>query len=796
MLLSLAEMARRLGGEVSGDQIMCPGPGHSPQDRSLSVKLDDKGDDIVVHSFAGDDINICKDHVRAELGLPKFEPKKKNGNGSAGGDRWQVLREHIYRDQHGEPYARVCKLRRPDGGVQYSQAHWEAGEWKTGKPKIKLPYRLPQLIAAPLAIPIYHCEGEKDADKLSKLGFVATTASEGASAKWAPELTPHFKDRPVVILPDADKVGRAHAQKVAKALDAITASLKVIDLFPDRDDGSDVSNWIESDPAGSRLATLVREAPAWAPSADTESTDSDTDDDALIAELAALPKLQYEKRRDAAAKQLNVRVTVLDTLVEKERGESEEEEEEAPELLYEHWNVVPADKPVDGDALLQALVDAIRTYVFMSDDQAVATAVWIMFSWVHDSATHSPILFVTSAERDSGKTTLLKVISFLARSGLPNVDISGPALFRSIDKWTPTFIVDEADEAFAKNNDLRVVFNSGWTRGDGVIRCDPDTNEPRLYSTFAPKVLGMKGRALPDTTLSRTIIINMKPKLAQDEATRDFDHLDNDTFRELRSKLMRWADDNAKAVAKTKPETPVGFYNRRRANWYLLLAIAERAGGKWARFATKAAIAIEAVHATFDRSTGVQMLQAFKNVFDALGVDRITSATLIAELIMDETAPWATFNKGKPISARQIARLLAVYSIYPRTIRAEGERGKGYFAEQFTEAFTLYVSSEGAKTAPLSVTPCQTSEINGLQAHLIRDTNSLVTDRNADKPLKENTCHGVTDKKPVLGENGCVCVFCGKPSDGRAQECFISGEAPVWLHPECQSSYFTKPRGG
>ena len=53
MSLSLAEMAHRLGGEVSNQQVLCPGPGHSPQDRSLSVKLNAAGTGVVVHSFAG-----------------------------------------------------------------------------------------------------------------------------------------------------------------------------------------------------------------------------------------------------------------------------------------------------------------------------------------------------------------------------------------------------------------------------------------------------------------------------------------------------------------------------------------------------------------------------------------------------------------------------------------------------------------------------------------------------------------------------------------------------------------------
>lgn len=72
----LREAAARLGGDVAGPRtILCPGPGHSPRDRSLSVTFDARGD-FVVFSHAGDDWQACRDHVRDLLGLGRFEPKK------------------------------------------------------------------------------------------------------------------------------------------------------------------------------------------------------------------------------------------------------------------------------------------------------------------------------------------------------------------------------------------------------------------------------------------------------------------------------------------------------------------------------------------------------------------------------------------------------------------------------------------------------------------------------------------------------------------------------------------------
>lgn len=72
MLHSLRAIAYALGGEVSGGQVLAPGPGHRPHDRSMSVRLSSAAPDgFVINSFAGDDWRTCRDHVRAKLGIAR-----------------------------------------------------------------------------------------------------------------------------------------------------------------------------------------------------------------------------------------------------------------------------------------------------------------------------------------------------------------------------------------------------------------------------------------------------------------------------------------------------------------------------------------------------------------------------------------------------------------------------------------------------------------------------------------------------------------------------------------------------
>jgi hypothetical protein len=828
-LPSINKIAEALGGDVVNGEALVPGPGHSAEDRSLAIKLDSAAPDgFVVHSFAGDDPIACRDHVRRKLGLPEFDPKKKPNGGTRPFS--PTIAKYVYRLADGSPYLQVHRLADKSGFPQY---HWDGEKWISGKPKgPKIPYMLPQLIAAAPTTPVYICEGEKDVDNLVKIGFVATCNSEGADNgngnKWTSDLNQHFKERHVYIIPDNDVLGRKHAQHVARNLHPIAKSVRIVEL-PGLPPKGDVSNWLDSDSAGVRLAKLAATAPLWEPSAGS--------DEESIVELAALSKLQYAKRRKDAAETIGIGVGELDKIVAEARGERKDEKL-AP-ALYEHWNVEAANEPVDGGILLRALKEATQRYVFMSDDQAVAVTLWIVFSWLHEHAgavTHSPILYVTSAEKDSGKSTLLGVVNFLARRSLQSVDISGPALFRSITKWQPTFIVDEADDALANNPDLRSVINSGWTRGQGVIRCHPDTHEPELFSTFAPKVVAMKGRNLPDTTLSRSIAITMKPRRPDDpkEHAADFDHCDTETFARLRSQLMRWAADNAEALAKAAPEIPPGFHNRRRANWVPLLAIAEAGGGDWKKAGWKAALAIEAVADTFDPSIGVELLRATKGVFEAGGKDRIASADMIDDLVADETAPWATYNKGKPISQRQVASLLKAYGIKPKTIRLhDGSTAKGYLLAWFTDAFSRFTpysaktlgsirhavtdlfsrdfSPFSSVTDAIDVTDkndekCfnnnDVTNVTPQSTQLAREGDREphgVTLENGPNSLKANTCHDVADASPDAvvarhyegaGAPGDrTCAQCRGLVDGRERQVAIGLEGAVWLHPECERFY-------
>jgi Protein of unknown function (DUF3631) len=690
-MMSLHEIAKVLGGEVSGQQVLAPGKDHSPADRSLSVTINDAGDDIVVHSFAGDDPIAAKDFVRTKLGLPPFQPKKNGHANGGGGSAWTTIAEYVYRDADSQPYLLVKKCRDGNGKKQFPQSHWDGSRWLKGKPAgPKIPYRLPDLIAATASTIIYFCEGEKDADALAKLGFVATTASEGAAAFWDPSLTPYFKDHDVVVLPDADRVGRRHGHKVARALDKVAASVKILDLYPDLTDGSDVSDFLVGDPSGARLARLTREAPQWTP--DSDKPDGD---EAVLGELVSLSAVKYAKQRKEAAKDLGITVGDLDKAVAEARRERRIEPDP------EHWSVEAFGTTVVTGDLLDALNALYTRHVVMPEHGAVAAALWCLHAWAAEAAYCTPFLMLTSPEPRCGKSTGLSLVHWTGPRTVLASNISPAAIFRYIDAAHPTLLIDEA-ETFAVSDETRGILNSGHSRDTAfVIRCEGDGFEPKRFSTWSPKALASIGK-LAATLRDRAIILPMKRK-KRSERVAKLRGRDTDEFRTLRAKACRWVGDNLETLKAARPYLPDDLNDRAADNWEPLLAIAELAGGEWPARARAAALALSGDEATDATSIGVQLLAAVKGVFEALAIDRITSEALADALALDKAGPWAAYGKsGKPITQRQIASLLARYGVKPGTTRFGTETRKGYLFAWLADAFDTYVESPPSRSVTAS----------------------------------------------------------------------------------------------
>lgn len=163
-----------------------------------------------------------------------------------------------YHDAEGRKQFEVVRLDPKDFRQRRSETEWGV----KGCPV--LPYRLPEMLEAMAnERPILVVEGEKDADRLARLGITAT-CNAGGAGKWRAEHAEFLKGADVVIVPDNDEPGREHGQGVARSLKGIARRIRVLDL-PNLPRKGDVSDWLDGGGRVEALHVLIEASTDWHP---------------------------------------------------------------------------------------------------------------------------------------------------------------------------------------------------------------------------------------------------------------------------------------------------------------------------------------------------------------------------------------------------------------------------------------------------------------------------------------------------------------------------------------------------
>ena len=412
-------------------------------------------------------------------------------------------------------------------------------------------------------------------------------------------------------------------------------------------------------------------------------------DNAELDRLARLPVFDYEREREVAAQRLSIgRIKTLDDEVKRRRAELNANSEVGFLQEPEPW-----PEPVNAHVLLDELVETIKAYVILPDDAASAAALWLVHAHAHDAASISPILAVESPEKRCGKTTLVQLLGELAPKALALSNITAASLYRTIEAYKPTLLIDEADTFLSNNEELRGVLNSGHNkRTASVVRLVGDGHEPKVFSTWAPKAIAMIGE-LPDTLRDRSIIVRMRRKMLHEKVCRlRLDRVEDLT--RLRSMAWRWAQDNIAALSKADPTVPQDAGDRAADNWRVLLAIADLAGGHWPNTARTAAGRLAKGPDDGDDTNSVRLLADIRAIFDQTKKDALTPKDLQAKLNEDQEGPWAEQRHGWGISTRAIAKLLKPYGIKSTDPQRRGYKSERYYKRvDFADAWARYLGA-------------------------------------------------------------------------------------------------------
>ncbi|MEU9185394.1 DUF3631 domain-containing protein [Streptomyces sp. NPDC048484] len=381
-------------------------------------------------------------------------------------------------------------------------------------------------------------------------------------------------------------------------------------------------------------------------------------------------------------------------------------------------NQTRAPATADGAALLDEVEAFHRRFnVFPTEAAYIAVALWDAHAHLLDCFDSTPRIAFLSPEPGSGKSRALEVVETLVPRPMVAVNASAAALFRSVSgpDGRPTILFDEIDTVFGPkagdNEELRGFLNAGHRRTGVTYRCVGDSQTVTPFPSYTAVAVAGLG-SLPDTILTRSIIIRMRRRARNEKVEPFRARLHEQEGTALRDRLATWAEQARGWVLGAWPEMPDGVTDRPADVWEPLLAIADAAGGDWPRRAREACLAlVKAAQYTDKHSLGIRLLTDLRDHV-LIGIDRLPTIAILDRLNALDDAPWADLN-GKPLDNRRLSRMLAEYMtadnepIRSRNIRTSGGVLKGFHAKDLEDAWTRYCPPP--QEAATSATPLQPS---------------------------------------------------------------------------------------
>jgi len=432
-----------------------------------------------------------------------------NPNYRKSGDRYnkRIVATYDYKDEQGNLLYQVVRFypksfsqRRPDGNNGWI--------WNL-KGISPLLYRLPELIQS--TNPVLIVEGEKDVDNLMKWGLTATTSPMG-TGKWKASYNKYLKDKEVILMPDHDQPGYQHCQQIGQSLQGIAGKIKWLEL-PDLEEKEDISDWIEKGDTEEKLLQLIKQAPDFTLKKYDKGTGKPINPKLKDRIKTIIPNLIHLVRDQGRTKYLlckNNQFVIEDYFIEEDKRYSPKQNLPIkmlnPSILKRSFNL-------DTAQLVTEIDDFIKSYLEMPlDSDYLVLALWVFHTYLIEKFNTTPILYFYGV-KETGKSRAGEVLSELAFRTQRLTSLTEATLFRSVELFKPTLIIDEIRLwGRGGNQGLADLMKTTYKRGLKVSRVNMNKNgEDQIehFDTFTPLVI-CTTESIPDIIESRCILFTMQ----------------------------------------------------------------------------------------------------------------------------------------------------------------------------------------------------------------------------------------------------------------------------------------------
>jgi len=328
--------------------------------------------------------------------------------------------------------------------------------------------------------------------------------------------------------------------------------------------------------------------------------------------------------------------------------------------------------------VVEQLSEFIREYVYLENpDLYLLIALWVLGTHLHMDFDYMGYLYAYSPEKQSGKSTLLKVLKPLVfnPSG-PQVSPSPAVLFRLAKGYTQ--LLDEAD-SWTNMEELRNILNAGFEKGGVVQRCGGQRTNFKVetFEVYGPRALaGIGLNKLPETTQDRTFAISMV-RQKRGEARRRYRPISAQVqIAALRKEIDGFVESRREWIERAYREANfpylATFSDRTKDISEPLAAILEVAfndhGPQPAR-----EVLVRAIQAT--RSEQQKPNEDHKILLRLLEVSEQEDPIIGTAA---ELAPYFGNWEGDPVGAHQVTQTLRKFGMRAKSQRKAGEEGPRY----------------------------------------------------------------------------------------------------------------------